>query len=210
MPLDEALVAKFALFERCTDAQATSELYQIINEAANGKSEVLKKLEKMLDDIERFKEVCPEYWKKHLEFLSDWMTLEPYLADIDLRPVLYLSRETMPLRYSRAGLSAIGTQTLITLMRAPSRVSTAAKLAVKGLEPTEPAPIMEALISELRKESNWNRKPDGFDGALVLADNWPEAGKLLSAFINSLSTKLPPWLKVIVKDAEWYTEDKEK
>lgn len=211
MPLDEALIAKFALFERCTDVQSTSELYRVISEAANGKSELLKYLEKVSDDVEKLKEVCPEQWRKHLEFLSEWVTLEPYLADIDLRPVLYLSRETLALRYSKAGLSASGAQALITLMRAPTRASKAAQQAVTGLESPELLPLMEALISELRKESNWNKKPNGFDGALVLADKSVEAGKLLGTFINSLGlAKLPPWLNVIVKDVEWYTESKGK
>ncbi|WP_309894312.1 KAP family NTPase [Archangium sp.] len=60
MPIDEALVAKLALFERCTDGAAVAHLYSEINAAAGGKPPVLSKLEKLLEDPAKFKDACPE------------------------------------------------------------------------------------------------------------------------------------------------------
>jgi len=64
---------------------------------------------------------------------------------------------------------------------------------------------MEALINEFHKESDWKRKPAGFDGALMLAEHESISGKALSEFIRSLGLeKLPPWLNVMVKDKSWF------
>lgn len=207
MPLDEAVIAKIALFERCTDTQATSQLYSLINEAANGKADLISRLETVTEEPEAFKKLCPEVWhQKHLSFITDWFRLEPHLAGVDLRPALYLSRETMPLRFSRAGLSAQAATTLNILQRTKTTTSPSAKKSVEALESVECITVMEALIAELRKESEWSRKPAAFDGAIVLAGHDFDAGKLLADFIRSLGlSKLPPWLNVLLKNAEWYT-----
>ena len=208
MSLDEAIIAKIALFERCTDNQATSELYRLINEAANGKAETISKLEEATENPESFKKICPEIWhQKYISFIIEWFQLEPHLAGVDLRPALYLSRETMPLRFSRTSLSAQAADTLNILLRAKTINSPSAKQAVVQLDSSEYVSVMEALVSELRKESNWTRKPAGFDGAIILAEKASNAGKVLADFIHSLKLgKLPPWLNVLVKKADWYNE----
>lgn len=211
MPLDEAIIAKIALFERCTDNQATAELYRFINEAAGGKAEIIFKLEEITEDLEKFKKACPEIWQqKHFSFIIEWFQLDPHLGGIDLRPALYLSRETMPLRFYRTGLSAQAADCVNVLMRAKTTSSPSAKQAVVILDPSEYVSVMEALITEFRKESDWKRKPPGFDGAIILTDSSSDAGKVLSDFIHSLGfEKLPPWLHVIVKKAGWFNEKEE-
>ncbi|MCM2356837.1 MAG: P-loop NTPase fold protein [Geobacteraceae bacterium] len=206
MPLDEAIIAKIALFERCTDNQATAEFYRLINEAAGGKAEIISRLEEATEDQERFKKTCPEIWQqKHFSFIIEWFQLEPHLAGVDLRPALYLSRETIPLRFSRTGLSAQAADTLNVLLRAKTSNSPSAKQAIVGLDPSEHIPVMEALVAEFRKESDWKRKPAGFDGAIILADHASNSGKTLADFIHSLGLeKLPPWLNVMVKKADWF------
>lgn len=206
MALDEAVIAKIALFERCTDTQATSLLYTLINEAAHGKAELIAKLEAAADEPEAFKKLCPEAWyQKHSSFLLEWFQLEPHLAGVDLRPALYLSRETMPLRFSRTGLSAQAATTLSILQRTKTTASPSAKKAVEVLDSVECINVMEVLIAELRKESEWNRKPVVFDGAMILAEHDFDSGKLLGEYIQSIGLgKLPPWLNVLMKKAEWY------
>ena len=43
MPLDEAMITKLALFERCTDNDAAKQLHNIINEASDGKPKLLRR-----------------------------------------------------------------------------------------------------------------------------------------------------------------------
>lgn len=209
MPLDEAVIAKLALFERCVDGAATMELYRQINEAASGKPECFKKLEELVQNPDKFKDACPEVWKQKADtllFLTDWMALEPSLADVDLRPAVYLSRETLPLRVARGGLSGTAMEAVRVLLKAPNRSSPAARTAIAATESREHVAIMEALIGEYRKHADWKTKPAGFDGALILADLAPTAGQVLARFIRALSSKLPPWLNSAVKDEAWFSD----
>ena len=206
MPLDEAIIAKIALFERCTDNQATAEFYRIINEAAGGKAEVISKLEEATDDTEKFRKICPEIWQqKHFSFVIEWFQLEPHLGGIDLRPALYLSRETMPLRFSKTGMSAQAADSFAVLSRTKTTNSPSGKQVVTVLDSSECSTVMEALVTEFRKESDWNRKPAGFDGAIILAEHESNSGKILAEFVRSLGLeKLPPWLNVMVKKSDWF------
>ena len=73
MPLDEAMIAKLALFERCTDNEAAEELHNTINEALNGKPDILNELEQ--ENIGDAGATLPEVWKKHSTFLTEWAKL---------------------------------------------------------------------------------------------------------------------------------------
>jgi hypothetical protein len=89
-------IAKLALFERCTDTAATETLNDAINNAVSGKPDLIKAIESA-ETLDQFKEVLPEPLAKHLPFLMDWGELAPRLTGIDLRPAVYLARETVPL-----------------------------------------------------------------------------------------------------------------
>lgn len=206
MPLDEAIIAKIALFERCTDNQATAEFYRIINESAGGKAEIISKLEEATEEAEKFKKLCPEIWlQKHFSFVIEWFQLKPYLGGIDLRPALYLNRETMPLRFSKTGMSAQAAEAFAVLFRTKTTNSPSANQVVTLLDSSECSTVMEALVTEFRKESDWKRKPAGFEGAIILTKHEPNSGKILAELIRSLRFEnLPPWLNVMVKKSAWF------
>lgn len=205
MPVDEALVAKLALFERCTDATAVAHMYTEINAAAGGTPEVLRTLEGLLEDPAKFKDACPESWTSRADFLREWLSLEPPLAGLDLRPLVYLSRETMPLRVLKGGLSAPAAEALGILLRTTSSSSPSGRTALAAIPQGEHAAVMSAMITTFRRHADWSEKPDGFHGALMLADHAGEAGKLLAAFIRAaMPSKLRPWLNVLVKDKPWF------
>lgn len=197
IPLDDQLIAKLAVFERCTDDTVYSHFLTLINDAAHGRAEVIAKLEELRDDAKSFESACPEPWKgKHLKFIRDWFLLDPTLAGRDLRGAIYLSRETMPLRFARGGLSPAATEAIRVLLRVTSISSAAAKAAITNLPPAEHAAVMDALIGELRRATDWNSRPKGFVGANLLALGASDAGEALARFVKSLPTK-PPWMKVL-------------
>ena len=206
MPLDEAVIAKLALFERCTNANSTAELYSMINNEEDGKLPVLSILERTIDRPDDFIKHCPEAWQgSHLEFMQEWIQLEPLLGGVDLRPAVYLSRETIPLSYSKFNLSAKGREAMEALLAAKSRNSRIGIKLLDALLPVERIAVLEALISEFRKVSDWSKKPKGFNGALCHLDNYPEDGAPLSKLIKELKNKdtNPPWLRSAIKGAEW-------
>jgi len=207
MPVDEAMVAKLALFERCTDGAAVAHLYAEINAAAGGKPRVLADLEQLLEEPTKFKEACPEPWGGRAEFVREWLSLEPRLAERDLRPLVYLSRETVPLRALRGNLSAAAAEALRVLMKTTTKASPAGNAAIQRIPDSERTAVMAGVIELFRKHPSWTNKPLGFEGALILARQSPESGALLAAFIRSVTPKLRPWLSVLVKDEDWFKSE---
>lgn len=202
IPLDEALIAKLALFERCTDGASTAELYKSIQESPNGRPALLKTLEALGDDPKRFAEACPETWRqKHQAFIREWILLEPLLGDVDLRPAIYLSRETLPLRATRGGLSVAAADALRVLRKAANTSAPSAKAATTNLTPADHAMVMDALLADFKKHTDWRNPPPGFDGALILAEISPEAGEALGRYLRSVGGEKPaPWLRMRLKD----------
>ncbi len=200
--IDKALIAKVALFERCVSDNASSELYRQINEADSGKPKIIEKLE-VADEI--IKDDLPDSWDD-IDFIKSWVSMEPKLAGVDLRAIAYLARETLPLRISSEGLSAASEKAVNALMKIDNISSPALKAIIEAIPSDESVPVMEAVIEELRKVTSWGSKPPGFAGAVAIANICPGAASKLVLFI-SLFEKLPPWMKIILKNKDWYTDN---
>lgn len=205
MPVDEALVAKLALFERCTDAASVTCLYREINASSDGKPEFLAKLAQQLDDEQAFADACPKEWKANAAFIREWLTLDPPLTGVNLRPLVYLSRETMPLRSLRGGLSEAATEGLRVLLRTNKTASRSAATAANAILEAERPSVMKAMIESMRSHADWREPPSGIHGALILAKASAKAASDLRAFISLANpTKLPPWLGTLIRDEPWF------
>jgi predicted KAP-like P-loop ATPase len=88
--LDEAAVAKMLLFERCASAKAYEELAAAVTNDPRGRPSFLKPWEDTAKAGADYK--LNEGWDDN--FIREWLTLPPQLADMDLRGVLYVSRDT--------------------------------------------------------------------------------------------------------------------
>lgn len=210
MPVDEGMVAKFALFERCASPRAVNKLYSIINEAPKGQPLLISDLEKLLEDEDAFKKASPREWEDDMAFLWDWFGLKPLLSGQDLRALIYLSRETTPLRNQSADLSQAASHALERLRKVTTMASPAAKAAIKDIPGTERQAVMRELIERFRPHQEWLVKPEGFTGAVLLAEaDGPSgfASGLLANFIRNLP-KRPPWLELLVRDKAWFKEEK--
>jgi predicted KAP-like P-loop ATPase len=203
IPIDEQMVVKFALFERCLDSTAVTRMYALINDAPGGRPRLIEELEKLRDDPDKFTEKCPDEWKKNSAFLLDWFGLNPPLGSIDLRPLVYLSRETAPLRTNAPELSQLAAQAALRLRSIRNVASPAAKEAIRSIPPGEHTGVMRDLVAVLKGHTDWKDRPEPFTGALLLADSNPEAAQELSAFLGSLPGQRPPWLRAALRDKEW-------
>lgn len=205
MPLDEAMITKLALFERCTDSDATEGLHNLINASQNGKPPLIAEIEAAKRDATINN--LPEAWAKHEDFIRDWAKLKPALTNIDLRPAVYLSRETVPLRIRSATLSANAAKAVSALLQVRSIASPAAKAALEGVPSTDLVPIMEAMIDAMRKDPQWSRLRPDFRGATLVADRSEAAATLLVRFFKSLQlVKTPGWVLTMVRDRDWWEE----
>lgn len=202
------MVAKFALFERCVEPVAITKMYALINEAPSGKPGLIVELEKLRDDPFKFAEACPEDWKKNSTFLLDWFGLSPALGAVDLRPLVYLSRETTPLRSQSAELSQAAAQAALRLRSIRTLASPAAKEAIQSIPVGEHIGAMKDLIAILRSHPDWKDKPEAFTGAQLLAEANPAAAEELAAFLRGLPGQISPWLRAAVGDKDWFKEGK--
>ena len=204
MSLDEAIITKLVIFERCVDSDVVTKFYQSINEE-DGNSELLKGLEK---NNEQNLSMLSEN-KSIQTFIKEWVKLEPKLSDVNLRAAIYLSRETIPLNTYTAQLSQKAQDVLSILLVTKSKTgSQNTQTAIQGLTINEQISVMEALIEQLRKLDNWDESPDGFIGACLLAANSEDGAKILTRFIAELKNKdiNYPWLNKRLKSETWYKE----
>ncbi len=204
MPVDLKLIAKMALFERCCKSTAISILYNEINATADGKPELFRQLEAVKNDIEAFEEKLPKDWKEHKVFLFDWVNLEPSISDRDLRPLVYLSKETVPLRIVSRGLSEIADSAYRLLIRTSKVSSPSAIKAIGTIPQGEEKDVMRLILEELRQHSNWSEIPSGFAGAFLLAQELEETRAQFKAFISEVMPRLKPWFKSLIKDEVWF------
>jgi predicted KAP-like P-loop ATPase len=201
MPLDEAVIAKLALFERCTETAAVEFLHDQINAAQNGRPDLLARLEAAETPTE-LGELMPEPWQKYADVVKDWIGLEPKLTGIDLRSAVYLARETVPLRLTAAALPAKVRIAVETLLQTATVSSRGAAEAIGTLDGGERVLAMEQIIREMQKDPTWERARSDFRGAVLLARSSPEAAKQLRRFVDAL-TERPAWLNAQVRNEAW-------
>ena len=204
MPLEETVIAKLSLFERCADAGATEALHDAINSAPGGKLLFLAPAESG-EPLEDLKSTLPDAWQKHLPFVGEWVRLDPKLSDIDLRPAVYLARETVAMRFTTTAVPPNVAQAVEELLRTATLSSRAAATAIGTLGPGQHVAAMEALVAEIRKDAEWTRVRPDIRGAVLLARASNDAAKVITRFIRSLPSR-PPWLRSMLKDETWFEE----
>ncbi|OGT72387.1 MAG: KAP family P-loop domain protein [Gammaproteobacteria bacterium RIFCSPLOWO2_02_FULL_57_10] len=209
MPLDEAVITKLVIFERCVGVKATGDFYQLID-AESGKPSLLRQLEENDGEIP---DSAPKSWIDNpttKEFIRDWARLAPGLCEMDLRAAIYLSRETMPIGAYLVGLSPTGREVLDALVNTKNISSPTAEGLLVTLPLEEQVPVMEGVIGQLRQVTDWTRNPKGFAGACLLARHSTEAAKILVRYLQEFEWggKPPAWMNVLLKDEQW-SKDKQ-
>jgi predicted KAP-like P-loop ATPase len=200
MNLDEALITKLVIFERCVGSEISADFYSLVD-SEKGKPNFLQ-----IDKEGNSKKNFPELWGKNgLEhFISEWIKLEPSLNNIDLRPALYLSRETRSLGIDIKELSKNAKDILTGLLDLKNLSSPSITSKLQSLSIDEQTLIMENIIDYLRHISNWDKRPEGFSGACLLADSSASAAKLFISFIKELEPESKPWMRTALKNHDWY------
>lgn len=194
MNLEESLITKLVIFERCAGKAATIELYQLIDKE-QGKPSIFSDLEEKENDAVEL----PKAWEPLQEFIKTWAQLPPALSNIDLRAAAYLSRETIPMGHINNSLSPSANSLLSILLETKTLQSKATKTAIHETPSEDYLAVMEGVIDALRKTSDWNRKPPGVDGAILLSREDDDAKKILYQYLSGLKERMP-WLSVIIKE----------
>jgi predicted KAP-like P-loop ATPase len=193
-------LVKMQLFERCAPPAAFEYLVKQVAEQEDGKAPFIAKIERALSEGE-----CPEVsdasW--NIPFVFDWLKLSPMLGDMDLRPVLYLSRDRALSLASFDELSPEGRSLLEGLLEANNLLPPLVE-QLKSLGEMEADRILNRIRRRARAKQ-WDRS------FLVKALHVPKAFPSLgSAYINLLNEipagKRPAPLIPLIRNEAWAHE----
>ncbi len=176
--VDEAVLVKMLLFERIGNPKAYEELIKAVTESSLGRPTFLAEWEENAKAGKTF--ALSSAWDS--PFVREWLTLQPTLAERDLRGVLYVSREHAPLITPQDRLSSDSAELLTALLKVPD-VAATHKSSLSKLPHSEITVIMDRLLDRAREEEEWG-VPDILNACLVVAEADPPQGTRLAAFLS--------------------------
>lgn len=175
--VDEAVLAKLMLFERCGNPAAYNQLVKAVVENDAGCPAFLAKLEDEAYKGELKKQEAP--WDD--AFIAEWLTVPPRLACLDLRGALYVSREHAPLILPEDRLSSQSAELLTSLLDHPD-MAFALRDRLAGLPRQDLSIIMRRILERARQEQEWGA-PHILTAALAISDADPTQSDGLVTFL---------------------------
>lgn len=122
-------------------------------------------------------------WDKN-EWARGWAGVDPSLADVDLRPYVFVTRDK---RGSLGGLAAAShLEGLVEKLMGPAIMVRGATAELAKLTGPEPEEVFEALRGRILQDDNFATKPKGVDGLVRLIEAKPALQRRLLDFIRDL------------------------
>jgi predicted KAP-like P-loop ATPase len=198
--VDEAVLTKMLLFERCASPAA----YDLLTKAVNANAGVpafLADWEAKVAAGEKLELAAP--WND--PFILEWLALPPRLGAYDLRGVLYVSREHAPLITPEDRLSSEGAELLTAIIENPDMADKVRdKLA--ALPRPDLGIIMDRIIDRARREQEWGVPPI-LTAALTIGAIDQSQGHRLAAFLSGIpATTIKPSIVPKIADQPWSAE----
>lgn len=196
--VDEAVLAKMLLFERCADPAAYNALTKAVNSDDEGKPRFLVDWEEKALAGEELNLSQP--WDD--PFINEWLTVPPRLADVDLRGVLYVSREHAPLITPEDRLSSEGAEVLAAILEHPDMAEEMHKQLIRISRP-EMNIIMDRVLERARQVQEWGT-PSILDACLAVAAADPAQAPRLAAFLRERPhVQIKPSIIPKIGDQPW-------
>lgn len=199
MTLDSGVLVKMLLFERCASEGAFDFLAKEVANAENGKVKFIQNLEDKLINGEKY-ESPDATWND--DFVQKWVLIEPKLSGVDLRPLLYLSRDKALSFVAYDELSAKGEKLLNALKEVKNGPFIKDFVeSIKALGIKESEKIMKRVIS-LGRNEQWN--VDVLCAALHVTEAFPELGRNLAVTLCEIPAKSRKASIIpIIAEKEW-------
>lgn len=199
MTLDSGVLIKMLLFERCASEGAFDYLSKEVANAEDGKPEFIQKLEDSLISGEKYE--SPDVtWNN--DFVQKWVLIEPKLGGIDLRPLLYLSRDKALSFVAYDELSGKGEELLTALKKVKNGTYLKELVeSIKSLGIKEAEKLLKRIIS-LGRNEQWN--VNILFAAVHITEAFPELGRNLASALCEIPAKSrkPPIIPIIA-EKEW-------
>ena len=196
--VDEAVLAKMLLFERLGNPKAYMALTKAVTENSYGKPDFLSEWEEKANAGQKLELSAP--WDD--PFVREWLTLPPKISDRDLRGVLYVSREHVPLITPQDRLSSEAAELLSALIEHPDMAANLRERLSK-VPKAEITIIMDRLLEGARQEQEWGVPPI-LEACLVAAEADPTQGSRLAAFLAERPpAQIKPNIVPKIADQSW-------
>ena len=193
-------LVKLQLFERCAPAAAFEYLAKQVGDSEDGKPKFLQDLEEKVAKAEELT-FSHESWKA--PFISDWLKLSPPLSEIDLRPLLYLSRDKAISLASFDELSPDGRELLSALCEAKGLLQPLIA-NIKQIGAIESEKILTRMK---RRARNQQWESDVIVQALHLPKAFPELATSFIAMLDEIPAgKRPAPLIPQLRNETWAKE----
>lgn len=190
-------LVKLQLFERCASRAAFEYLMKHVGESEDGKPKFLQELEEKVAKAEEWKSP-DESWNN--QFIKDWIILNPPLSDIDLRPLLYLSRDKAISLASFDELSPEGRELLVGLCEAKSFFQPLIE-RIKQLGEIEAEKILIRMIRRARK-GQWESIQ--IIQTLHIPKAFPQLAKSFLVMLDGIpANKRPSPLIPLLREETW-------
>lgn len=174
-------LVKLQLFERCAPPAAFEYLVKQVALREDGKAQFLKVVESTLAEGESF-DLPDTSWNN--PFITDWLKLNPRLGDVDLRPLLYLSRDRTLSLASFDELSPAGRALLEGILEAKTLMQPLI-MQLQSLGEAEAGQILSRIRRQARS-SQWD------SSTLIQALHVPKAFPSLGYVYINLLNEIPP------------------
>jgi predicted KAP-like P-loop ATPase len=196
--VDEAVLAKMLLFERCGNPKAYDALVAAVNNDPEGKPAFLSEWEHMAAVGNEFE--LDQLWDD--KFIREWLAIAPPLADTDLRGVLYVSREHAPLITPEDRLSSEGAELLTAILKNPDMAASLHE-RLAALPRPEISVIMDRVLEQARREQEWGTPPI-LDACIAVAKADPSLGSRVAGFLSERPPgQIKPGIVPKISDHSW-------
>ncbi|KQN26020.1 hypothetical protein ASE86_07580 [Sphingomonas sp. Leaf33] len=175
--VDEEVLMKLLLFERCGTAEAYGALLSSVNVSADGRSNKLKQMEEAV----RGETSAPLDKPFDVPFVRDWLLLDPPLGERDLRAAAYVSRDNFAIIGRPDELSPEALELLDALLAA-TQPSPPLTEKAKALSYRDAAAIMDRILVKAGEETRWG-VPSILNAALAVASVDDRHARELSSFL---------------------------
>ena len=196
--VDEAVLAKMLLFERCGNPKVYDALTAAVNNDPGGKPGFLAEWERKAAAGEKLE--LEQLWDD--PFIREWLAMTPPLADTDLRGVLYVSREHAPLITPEDRLSSEGAELLTAILTSPD-MSASLHDRLTALPRPETTVIMDRVLEQGRREQEWGT-PAILDACIAVSKADPSLGTRVAGFLSERPPgQIKPGIVPKISDQPW-------
>lgn len=198
--VDVQALAKWHLLERCDEAIANA-LAEKVSAESEGRISILHEAEAAAKDLAH---KLPSFFGDK-SFVREWLQLEPMLGDMDMRPILHLSRDSTVRDFGADDLNVAGKTLRDALVTARSS-NEALKQQIRDAGELQ-AGLAMARAWELRRSSRSWQKAEEVLMLIAVSRIHPSAGARAAALVDQAPVaSLAPGLVSALIECNWMKE----